>query len=114
MPQCNKTELLSLVFFKSSYLWCVFMTPSNVDFVSSPKSATYPPKSGIHSVTSVTLGVIILEGGVTRMDPVKVEGVRNWPACKNLTDARAFLGFCNYYHMFIPGFAHHAKPLTLL
>ena len=29
-------------------------------------------------------------------------------------DICTFLSFCNYYHMFIPGFAKHAKPLTLL
>ena len=29
-------------------------------------------------------------------------------------DVRSFLGFCNYYRMFIPGFAHEAKLLTML
>src|SRR6202012_2309113 len=72
-----------------------------------------PEKCVFHAPSIDYLGVI-LEGGVTRMDPVKVEGVRNWPACKNLTDAHAFLGFCNYYRMFIQGFAKHAKPITTL
>src|SRR6202012_5540330 len=48
------------------------------------------------------------------MDPIKVEGIRNWPACKNLTDVCTFLGFCNYYRMFMPGFAKNTKPLTML
>src|SRR6202012_393635 len=72
-----------------------------------------PEKCVFHASSIDYLGVI-LEGGVTCMDPVKVKGVRNWPACKNLTNARTFLGFCNYYRMFIPGFAQHAKPITML
>src|ERR1700744_3719675 len=48
------------------------------------------------------------------MDPVKINGVKNWPQPQNVTDVRSFLGFCNYYRMFIPGFADEAKPLTML
>src|SRR6202012_1706628 len=52
----NIIRLSSLAWSSSSrhFLWCVFITPSNVDFVSRTTSATYPPKSGIRSVTSIT------------------------------------------------------------
>ena len=48
------------------------------------------------------------------MDPVKVEGIRNWPRPTKVKDIRSFLGFCNFYRPFIRGFAHIARPLNEL
>jgi hypothetical protein len=59
------------------------------------------------------LGMIISEGNV-RMDPVKVEGVRNWPRPDNKREVQSFLGFCNFYCRFVKDFASIAKPLTQL
>jgi len=42
------------------------------------------------------LGLVISENEVS-MDPVKVMGVREWPALENKTDIQAFLGFVNFY-----------------
>src|SRR6202012_2838085 len=72
-----------------------------------------PEKCVFHAFSIDYLGVI-LEGGVTCMDPIKVEGMQDWPKPKNLTDVHAFLGFCNYYQMFIKDFAKQAKPLINL
>ena len=57
---------------------------------------------------------IIIEKGMTRMDPVKIEGIRNWPRPAKVKDIRSFLGFCNFYRPFIRGFAHIARPLNEL
>ena len=57
---------------------------------------------------------IIIEKGMTRMDPVKVEGIRSWPRPTKVKDIRSFLGFCNFYRPFIRGFAHIARPLNEL
>ena len=48
------------------------------------------------------------------MDPIKVSGVQDWKAPKNVRDICAFLGFCNFYHCFICGFSQIAKPLNNL
>src|ERR1700744_1853930 len=72
-----------------------------------------PEKCVFHAPSINYLGVI-LEEGVTRMDPVKVHGVLQLPQPQSVTEVCSFLGFCNYYRMFIPGFAHKAKPLTML
>jgi hypothetical protein len=45
------------------------------------------------------------------MDPVKVTGVTEWPMPKSKKEVQSFLGFANFYHHFIEGFLHHAKPL---
>ena len=70
-------------------------------------------KCSFHVPSMDYLGVI-LEKGVTRMDPVKVEGVRDWPAPTKVKDMHSFLGFCNFYHPFIRGFANIAQPMNML
>jgi hypothetical protein len=65
-------------------------------------------------VASVNYLGVILEEGVTRMDPIKIAGIKDWPIPKKVKDIRSFLGFCNFYRSFIRGFAHLARPLNLL
>jgi len=72
-----------------------------------------PEKCLFHSPSMDYLGVI-LEKGVTRMDPAKIAGVDTWPVPKNATEVRKVLGFFNFYHPFIEGFAFIAKPLHKL
>jgi len=48
------------------------------------------------------------------MDPVKVQGVADWPVPHNVTDVRSFLGFTNFYRRFIRNFSEVAKPLNAL
>ena len=72
-----------------------------------------PEKCIFHAPRMDYLGIII-EKGMTCMDPVKVEGIRNWPRPSKVKDIRSFLGFCNFYRPFIRGFAHIARPLNEL
>jgi hypothetical protein len=57
-------------------------------------------KCTFHASSIDYLGVII-EKGMTRMDPVKIAGIKNWPIPTKVKDVRSFLGFCNFYHPFI-------------
>ncbi len=57
---------------------------------------------------------VILEKGVTRMDPAKIAGVNTWPIPKNATEVRKTLGFFNFYRPFIKDFALIAQPLHKL
>jgi hypothetical protein len=70
-------------------------------------------KCTFHASSIDYLGVII-EKGMTRMDPVKIAGIKNWPTPTKVKDVRSFLGFCNFYRPFIRGFAHLARPLNKL
>jgi len=47
-------------------------------------------------------------------NPTKIKGVADWPEPHDRREVRQFLGFCNFYQRFIPGFAKVAKPLTEL
>ena len=66
-----------------------------------------------HAPSIDYLGVI-LEGGVTCMNPMKVTGIRDWPTPQTVKDIWSFLGFCNFYRPFIKGFATVARPLNEL
>ena len=46
------------------------------------------------------LGLILKPGHIT-MDPIKLQGIADWPIPRNLRDVRAFLGFAGYYCHFI-------------
>jgi hypothetical protein len=70
-------------------------------------------KCVFHAPSIDYLGVI-LEKGVTHMDPIKISGIKDWPTLKTVKDVRSFLGFCNFYRPFIRGFATVARPLNEL
>jgi hypothetical protein len=75
--------------------------------------ATIGPKSqflmnGICIVGFVTS----LEG--RSLDSAKVIKILEWPAYKNVGEARAFVSICVYYHIWIKGFAVIAEPIYIL
>ena len=47
---------------------------------------------------------VILEKGVTSMDPAKIVGMDTWPVPKSATEVCKILGFLNFYRPFIKGF----------
>ena len=57
---------------------------------------------------------LILEEGVTCMDPAKIAGIATWPTPTSVKQVRSFLGFCNFYRPFIYQFSHIAWPLNEL
>ena len=57
---------------------------------------------------------LILEEGVTHMDPAKIAGIAMWPTPTSIKQVQSFLGFCNFYWPFIYQFSHIAKPLNEL
>ncbi len=59
------------------------------------------------------LGVIISEGSI-HMDPVKIQGVAEWPVPMKKQQLQSFLGFTNFYQHFIKGYSKVIKPMTQL
>ena len=48
------------------------------------------------------------------MDPEKIKVIREWEIPKIKKRVRAFLGFANYYRVFINKFVTTAAPFTAL
>ena len=53
----------------------------------------------------------MLENGTKRPAPGKLMAVERWPPPRNITEARSFLGFANYYSSYVRNFAALAAPL---
>src|SRR5260221_4365403 len=59
------------------------------------------------------LGLVISKDHVV-MDPVKVQGVADWPQPAKVKDVQSFIGFVNFYQRFICDFSEIAYPLHAL
>lgn len=58
------------------------------------------------------LGYIIEVGVGIKMDPDKVKAIVEWLPPTSVKGVRSFLGFANYYRIFIKDYASISKPLT--
>ena len=56
------------------------------------------------------LGFIMDEQGF-RMDPSKIEVLRDWKRPTNIHELRSFLGLANFYRKFVRGFSEIVHPL---
>jgi hypothetical protein len=45
------------------------------------------------------------------MEPTKVEAIKAWPTLTNTIEVRGFIGFANFYRMFIKNYSDIARPL---
>nr|GFC44916.1 putative reverse transcriptase domain-containing protein [Tanacetum cinerariifolium] len=59
------------------------------------------------------LGHVIDNQGI-RVDPAKIESVKDWASPKTPTEIHQFLGLAGYYRRFMEGFSKIAKPMTKL
>src|SRR5258707_2645454 len=59
------------------------------------------------------LGLVISKDHIA-MDPVKVQGVTDWPQPAKVKDVQSFIGFMNFYQRFIHDFSEIAHPLHML
>ena len=72
-----------------------------------------PEKCDFHKEQVEYLGMIITEGKVA-MDRNKVKAIEDWPAPKNMTEIKSFLGFANFYQRFIENYSRMIRPMTRL
>ena len=76
----------------------LYVSPQNCEFIKSEISF---------------LGMIVGKEGL-KVDPKKVEVLRDWPKPKTLTNVRNFMGLLQFFRRFIKGFSKLATPLTNL
>lgn len=76
---------------------------------------TIDVKKCAFEASSVTyLGYIVDAGKGLRMDPAKIQAILDWKAPTTVKGVRGFLGFANYYRIFIPNYSKIVHPLTTL
>ena len=54
---------------------------------------------------------IVVGKGQVKMDPIKVQGITDWPIPTTVKELCSFLGFGNYYKDFITNYSQIAHPL---
>ena len=59
------------------------------------------------------LGHIISKEGIA-VDPEKVQAIQEWPAPRNVTKVRSFMGLTGYYRRFIAEFSRIDHAITSL
>ncbi len=70
-------------------------------------------KCEFHVQETKFLGLLVSIDGL-RMDPTKIQAVKDWAIPTNLKEAQGFLGFCNFYRRFIRNFSKIVRPIVQL
>jgi len=84
-----------------------------LQILANNKLSLHPKKCKFHQTKIEYLGVVLSQDSV-ETDPTKTKGVAQWPEPQDKREVQQFLGFCNFYRKFLPGFAQLAKPLMEL
>jgi hypothetical protein len=70
-------------------------------------------KCVFHQLQVDFLGYIISREGLS-MDPKKIQTILDWKRLNSVRDVQYFLGFANFYRLFIQEYSKIATPLTRL
>ena len=80
------------------------------DRIKSANLKLKPSKYSLFQRKVSFLGHVIFEAGIA-VQTEKIQAIRVWPPCQNLTELRAFMGTCGYYRRFVKDFSSLAAPL---
>jgi hypothetical protein len=70
-------------------------------------------KCSFHQSEVAFLGFLVGSGGL-RADPSKIRAVNRWEPPKSKSELQSFLGFANFYRVFVEGYSRIAAPLFAL
>ena len=84
-----------------------------LDALYQYKLSVNKEKSEFYITKTVFLGYKISPGQI-RIEPSKVEAIKNWPTPTNVIEVRGFIRFINFYQIFIKGYSNIARPLYAL
>ena len=74
-----------------------------LQILANNKLSLHPKKCKFHQMKIEYLGVVLSQDSM-EADPTKIKGVAQWPEPRDKRKVQQFLGFCNFYRRFIPGF----------
>ncbi|KAF7338861.1 Transposon Tf2-12 polyprotein [Mycena sanguinolenta] len=84
-----------------------------LDRLQSARLFANPEKCEFDRSEVTYLGYVIGADGI-KMDPKKLDTVRNWPEPRSVKDIQSFLGFTNFYRRFVDHYSFVTLPLTSL
>ncbi|BDA51672.1 Transposon Tf2-9 polyprotein [Coccomyxa sp. Obi] len=70
-------------------------------------------KSDFGKIEMPFLGHVVSADGIS-VDPAKTAVIQTWEIPTSLRDVQSFLGFANWFRMYIPGYSQRVTPLTRL
>ena len=115
----NHLGIRALVYIDDIIIWGTTMDEmiSNLRLVfQSLRDADMkvkPSKCKLFRTSIDLLGHVISENGIAT-DPAKTEIITKWPAPRNVSDIRTFIGMTSYYRRFIRNYSAIVRPLTQL
>ena len=89
------------------HIRCILECLCKYDLHSKPKKCLF------HMQKIEFLGFMVTPTGIS-MDTAKTDAVSIWPTLTSLKAVQAFLGFANFYRIFIVGFSDIIIPLICL
>ena len=57
---------------------------------------------------------VIIRRGQVKIEQEKIKAIKEWKIFTQVKDVESFLGFANFYQIFIQNFSHTARPLNKL
>ena len=84
-----------------------------LDILYQYKLSVNKEKSEFYIIKMVFLGYKISPSQIC-IEPSKVEAIKNQPIPINVIEVRGFIGFINFYRIFIKGYSNIARPLYAL
>ena len=99
-----------IIVFGASPMECVGHLRTVFARIRAANLKLKPKKCEFFKKELLYLGHVVSGDGI-KCDPAKIEAVKNWAVPRTSRQTRSFLGVVNYYHRFIPNFAHHAQAL---
>src|SRR6266436_3998041 len=112
---CNKAVCYmdDILIYSSSLTDHWRITQEMLQTLCSYKLFLQPEKCKFEHQEVDYLGLVISKDHVA-MDPVKVQGVTDWPQPAKVKDVQSFIEFVNFYQRFICNFSEIAHPLHAL
>jgi len=65
-------------------------------------------------VEEILILEVVVEQGEVQMENDKIKTVKEWRTSTKIKAVESFLGFMNFYQLFIKYFSHIARPLNEL
>src|SRR5258705_10435285 len=109
-PVCYMDDIL---IYSSSLMDHWRITREILQTLHSYKLFLQPEKCKFEHREVDYLGLVISKDHVV-IDPVKVQGVTDWPQPAKVKDIQSFIGFMNFYQRFIQNFSEITHPLHML